>query len=252
MIVRDSLNGRSKKVKTRVVIPANPGMTSNDMWLLCGDSLFGGLPVSFYPRRMDTKRMVEFEVLCVALEKICPQAQTKLIAVDGRGGSGKSTLARYIASKLKNASVVEVDDFWLPGDVRPERAKVIAEPGSDYDWERLRDQVILPLSYNESGYYQRYDWSSDSLMEWHDLPIGGTVIIEGVFSTRDELAVYFDTRIWVETPEEVCLKRGYDRDGEAVRDLWDCEWMPAYARYIKTSNPKARADFVVDGVEAGI
>jgi len=201
---------------------------------------------------MEIKRMVGFKALCVALEQISPQARTKLIAVDGRGGSGKSTLARHMASKLENASVVEVDNFWLPIDVRPEREKVIAEPGSDYDWERLRDQVILPLSNDESGYYQRYDWSSDSLMEWHDLPIGGTVIIEGVFSTRNERAAYFDARIWVETSEEVCLKRGYDRDGEAFWDLWDCEWMPAYARYIKTSNPQGRADFVVDGVEAGI
>jgi uridine kinase len=200
---------------------------------------------------METVTAVGFEALSSAIDKTRPRATTKLIAIDGRGGAGKSTLARRLADRLSNVTVVEVDDFWLPGNVRPGRETVIAEPGSDYDWERLRDQAILPLSNDEPGHYQRYDWSSDSLMEWHDLSTGGTVVVEGVFSTREELTALYDVRIWVETPESICLERGYDRDGSAGRELWDCEWMPAYEQYIKTSNPRERADYVVDGLETG-
>jgi len=191
--------------------------------------------------------MVGFETLQSELENVVARGRTMLIAIDGRGGAGKSTLARKLAESLSRATVVEVDDFWLPGTLRPGREKVIAEPGSDYDWHRLRDQVIWPLSNDEPGRYQRYDWSSDSLREWHDVSAGGVVIIEGVFSTREELASFYDLRIWVETPEGVCLERGYVKDGKEGRELWDREWMPAYENYINTNSPMTRADYVIEG-----
>ena len=89
-------------------------------------------------------------------------------------------------------------------------------------------------------------------MEWHDVSTGGIVIIEGVFSIRNELASFYDVRIWVETPEGVCLERGYARDGEEGRELWDREWMPAYEHYIDKNDPMKQAEYIVEGEEAEI
>ena len=80
------------------------------------------------------------------IEVTKPKAATRLVAIDGRGGAGKSTIARQLRDRLSDARVIGVDDFWLPKSVRPERERVIAEPGCDYDWQRLRDQVIVLLS----------------------------------------------------------------------------------------------------------
>ena len=191
--------------------------------------------------------LVSFEMLGTRIEEAEARSRTKLVAIDGRGGAGKSSLARKLVDQLSDTTVVEVDDFWLGRKKRPERATVIDEPGSDYDWTRLRDQVIGPLSRDEPGRYQRYDWRSDSLMEWHDVRVGGTVIIEGVFCMREELVSFYDVRVWVETPVEICLERGYERDGNEGRDLWDNEWMPAYENYIQVSDPMRRADCIVGG-----
>lgn len=196
---------------------------------------------------MGLRDWVDFEELCEKIGAAETHGRTLLVAIDGYGGAGKSSLAKRIGDSLDAVTVVAGDDFWLPGDRRPERARVIAEPGSDYDWERLRDQVVLPLSKGEPTRYQRYDWGSDALMEWHDVPAGGTVIVEGVFSTRQELAPLYDVRVWVETSKAICLERGYERDGDAGRELWDEEWMPAYANYIRLTDPADRADYIVRG-----
>ena len=77
---------------------------------------------------------------------------------------------------------------------------------------------------------------------------GGTVVVEGVFSTRVELIDYYDVRVWVDTPADVCLARGIERDGEQHRHLWENEWMKAYERYVEASDPVERADVVVRGL----
>ena len=189
------------------------------------------------------------DVLAARIEAIAPRGKPRLVAIDGRGGAGKSTLAKSVGGRL-GASVVEVDDFWLVRSVRPGRERVIAEPGSDYDWPRIRDQVLAPLTEDRAARFQRYDWSTDRLGTWCDVEVGGTVVVEGVFSIRKELAPYYDLTVWVETDEAVCLTRGIERDGGQHDALWREEWMPAYRNYIEQSRPMDRADIIFTDTEA--
>ena len=113
-----------------------------------------------------------------------------------------------------------------------------------YDtWRRLRDEVLGPLRAGQVARYQRYDWSSDALAEWHDVP-QGIVIVEGVYSTRLELEQFYDLTVWVECPRSICLARGVERDGEAARRKWEEEWMPAEDHYISEQSPHTRANIV--------
>ena len=93
---------------------------------------------------------------------------TLLVGIDGRGGSGKSTLARKLADADPGVTVVEFDDFYLPSGERESRAAAgNDEVGGNFDWRRLRAQVLEPLARDEPARYQRYDWPSDALAEWH-------------------------------------------------------------------------------------
>lgn len=186
-----------------------------------------------------------FEELVTAVKTVEPKARTKLVAIDGRGGSGKSTLTRALEERIDGCRVMSVDDFWLAGSVRPERAKVVADPGCDYDWARVHEQVIEPLLEDRDARYQRYDWATDSLVEWVDVPVGGTVILDGVFTLRGDRAALYDFRVWVEADEATCLARGIERDGGEHTELWNEEWMPAYRTYIEAEDPMARADCVL-------
>jgi uridine kinase len=192
------------------------------------------------------KRLMPFESLAVALSARRCGSKPLLIGVDGPGGSGKSTVARALADRL-SATVVEGDDFYRPSAERNAAAFDAQAIGAGFDWERLRDQVLAPLAAGRPTRYQRYDWDSDQLGDW--VPVEGAqpIIVEGVYTAREELRRYFDVTIWVEAPSEVRLARGLDRDGEASRSLWVDEWMPAEDRYMEVMRSRDHADLVADG-----
>ncbi len=133
--------------------------------------------------------------------------RTLLVGIDGQGGSGKSTLAKDLASLLPDATVVEFDDFYRPARERQRKTRG-DEIGGDFDWRRLRDQVLEPLAAGKTARYQRYDWGDDQLAEWHAISPGGVVLVEGNYTTRPELRTYYDLTIWVDAPADVRLGRG--------------------------------------------
>ena len=74
-----------------------------------------------------------------------------IVGIDGPSGAGKSTLARRIEEALKDVSIVHKDDFYSDA---PEQLLSILSPAEGYssyfDWQRLREQVLLPLSSGHS------------------------------------------------------------------------------------------------------
>jgi uridine kinase len=157
---------------------------------------------------------------------------TTLVAIAGRSGSGKTTLAQHLAEPLGDATIVHTDDFARP-----------RIPG--WDWPRFHEQVITPLLHDEVSRYQRYDWDNDRLAEWHDVHPGTFLIVEGVSSTRRELAVPWDLTIWVEAPKAERLRRGIARDGEHMREQWEQVWEVEEDVYVAAQHPEQRADVVV-------
>jgi uridine kinase len=135
-----------------------------------------------------------------------------------------------------------MDDFYLLSTLR-NGTPASDTVGSAFDWRRLRDEVLAPLTAGQPARYQRYDWPSDALAEWHDIP-KGIVIVEGVYATRVELEQFYDLTVWVECPRPIRLARGIKRDGEAARRKWEEEWMPAEDRYVREQSPHTRADMV--------
>lgn len=158
--------------------------------------------------------------------------RTRLVAVDGFGGAGKSTFAAAFAAAA-DAAVVHLDDLvhgWEGG----------------VDVPRVLDHVLRPVLVDRAARYQRYDWERRMLAEWITVPAGGMVIIEGVSTLRHEFGDPWDLRVWVESPRNLCLRRGLERDGDAARGLWEA-WMAEEDAYVAADDPRSRADVVIDG-----
>ena len=172
-----------------------------------------------------------------------------LIGIDGCGGAGKSSLAKRIERECPQAEVIHMDDFYLPSSQRFPLIPKHSPIGCNYDWRRLEMQVLKPLSDGAGARYQRYDWETDQLAEWHNVQEGGPIIIEGTYSIRKELSVYYDYTIWVECPRWLRLERGLDRDGETARPMWEENWMVFEDLYIEEHQPMERAGLVVDGTQ---
>lgn len=192
-----------------------------------------------------------FEALARSLNARPRLRKTLLVGVDGPGGAGKSTFAEGLAVALtalrERAAIVHLDDFYRPAAERLQGPLESRPPAGDYDWERLREQVLQPLAQDQPARYQRYDWPADALAEWHTLPIGGAVIVEGISSLRNELAPFYDFKVWVVSPRPVRLQRGLERDGEAARSRWEEDWMPAEEHYFHRHHPQEQADLWVEG-----
>lgn len=161
-----------------------------------------------------------------------PPMKCRIVAIDGAGGAGKSTLAKHVATRL-SAQIVCTDDF--------------ASWQHPLEWSsRLIEQVLDPLSHNQPGRYQRSDWDTRSLAEWHDVPVAAFLVLEGVSCSRAAFAPYLAFRVWVNTPREERLRRGLERDGQDAIGLWR-EWMACEDEYIDAERPQERADLVVSG-----
>lgn len=203
---------------------------------------------------MSERRIVAWDDLSRSLSQLQRRQSTLLIAIDGPGGAGKSTIARAIAAHSADVAIVQMDDFFFPMADRASTKGVLETVGGDVDWERVRDQVIHPLVRNETARYQRYDWGTNGLEEWHEIVPGGVVIIEGVYSLRRELRDCYDFRIWVDCPKEVYLARGLarsmselpDRPIEEARVDWETIWIPAEEKYAREHLPKDSAELIVD------
>ena len=193
----------------------------------------------------EVQRTVSASELCAAISAVDAPG-VRLVFVDGLGGAGKSVLAETLAEEL-GAPVVQGDDFYRPAVERQQSGSEPGAIGASFDWRRLERQVLAPLSRGEDARYQRYDWESDRLGGWSTVPYRHTVVVEGVYLLRAELRHYASVSVWVETPREVRLARGIERDGEAARSLWTDKWMPAEDAYMSSMRPDTAAVLVVDG-----
>ncbi|MFZ5816475.1 MAG: uridine kinase family protein, partial [Bacillota bacterium] len=142
-----------------------------------------------------------FSEFLAGLEGLPRRRRTLLVGIDGCGGSGKSTCGRLLAEARPDVTLVHMDDFYRPAAERPEGTARTKPIGADFDWERVRRQVLEPLLRDQPGRYQAYDWGADRVGgPWRVVPVGGIVAVEGVTATRAELRELYDFRIWVECP----------------------------------------------------
>jgi uridine kinase len=172
--------------------------------------------------------------------------RSTLVAIDGLGGAGKSTLADEVRGATDGATVVPVDDFYRP-IAQTARARLGPEESYRryFDWEKLRDTVLAPLSGGSPSRYQRYDWAADALADWREVRPGSVVIVGGVFSTRPELRSFYAVTVFVDTPREQRLARMLGRAYDDVS--WVEHWMAAEDWYMANARPAEHVDVVLDG-----
>ena len=164
------------------------------------------------------------------------------VAIDGRGGSGKSTLAKLLSEKL-NAEIIRTDDF--------------ATWNNTFDWwTSLVEKVFEPITRGEKTVsYQPTSWWKDHHPKAvTNQPVSKIMILEGVSSSREEFEKYISFRIFVDTPKDICLLRGVERDvgdgkdKEELTILWK-KWLGEEDIYLNRYNPKEKANLVINGTE---
>lgn len=166
-----------------------------------------------------------------------------LIAIDGHGGCGKSTLAKLLSKKLA-AEIIHTDDF--AGWDNPENW-----------WPLVIERIFEPIRQGDKllNYPRSKWWETHNPEPVINQPVTKVMILEGVSSLRKEFRPYISYGIFVDTPRDVCLQRGFERDkgtdGKSdaeIMAMWK-KWISSEDKYIARDKPKEFADIVVDGTK---
>ncbi|HTJ38128.1 MAG TPA: AAA family ATPase [Dactylosporangium sp.] len=162
----------------------------------------------------------------------------RLVGVDGRAGSGKTTFARRLAEELQKSrrvTVLNTDDY-LDGWAK----MLIWQP-------RLREWVFEPFRRGEAGAYRRYDWGLERLLDdWTTIEPPDVLIVEGVGSASVAMRADLTLSVLVDAPRELRLRRGLERDGEALRPEWE-RWMASEDGHFAEDATPESVDVLVDG-----
>ena len=172
-----------------------------------------------------------------------------VIAIDGPSCSGKSILATAVALR-SGAAVLEGDDFYR--DTLPSLSAAQREAMSDaavvdavIDWERLRDEGLLPLRAGHAATFQPYDWDANDgrLASAKTVPAAKLIIVEGVYAARQELADLIDFAIYLGIDPDVRAKRYAQREDDPG---WRGFWERGEVYYFSDVRPPASFDLQLD------
>ncbi|MEV3932603.1 MULTISPECIES: uridine kinase [unclassified Streptomyces] len=161
----------------------------------------------------------------------------RLLAVDGHAGSGKSTFAGRLAAALGGAPVLHLDD--------------VATHEELFGWtDRLRAQVLDPLSRGEPARYSPYDWTARRFGPPRTLTPAPVMLVEGVGAGRAAVRPFLAGLLWIEGESEASWERGRLRDGPGLSEFWD-GWTVAERSHFADDPSRPFADVVIRRTPTG-
>lgn len=163
-----------------------------------------------------------------------------LIAIDGSCTSGKSTLAALLAREL-DCNVFRVDDYFLRPEQRTEER--LAQPGGNVDYERFREEVLLPLKTGMPFFYRPYDCGTGKLKAPVAVTPKRISVIEGSYSHHPFFEGPYDIKVFLKVSPEVRLVRIGQRPA-FLRTRFEEEWIPMEQRYFEAFDIESKADIV--------
>jgi uridine kinase len=172
-----------------------------------------------------------------------------VLAIDGPSCAGKSILAIAVALR-SGGSVLEGDDFYrhtLPQLTVSQREAMPDAAVVDVviDWERLRDQALLPLLAGTPATFQPHDWETDDgrLAPPKTIPATDVIIVGGVYAARPELADLVDITVYLGVDPETRARRYAERENDPD---WAHFWERGEAYYFSAVRPPASFDLQLD------
>ena len=156
---------------------------------------------------------------------------TIIIAIDGRCGSGKTTLGALLHEQF-GGNIFHMDDFFL----RPEQRTPgrLSEVGGNVDYERFREEVLLPVLSGKEAIFKRFDCTTFSLEDKAcQVSPQRLNIIEGSYSLHPYFGDVYDLRLFVTVDAAAQIERIRNRNGEEKLKRFINEWIPKEEAYFQ-------------------
>ena len=161
------------------------------------------------------------------IDELLAQKDRVIVAIDGKCTSGKTTLAAKLAESY-DCNVFHMDDFFL----RPEQRtwSRFAQIGGNVDYERFREEVLLPLKAGSPFSYQPFDCKTFTLKAPVRVEMKKLNIIEGSYSFHPYFGDPYDLKVLLSVDEETQRQRILERPA-FVQERFFQEWIPMENRY---------------------
>ena len=165
-----------------------------------------------------------------------------VIAIDGNCTAGKTTLAS-ILEKEYDCNVFHMDDFFL----RPQQrtAERYAQPGGNVDYERFREEVLLPLKSGNGFSYRPFACKTFTLSDAVQITPKQLNIVEGTYCQHPYFGDVYDLKLFLSVAPELQRERVFHRP-QHVQERFFTDWIPMEKLYFEFYQISAKADLRLD------
>ncbi|MDD5864261.1 MAG: phosphoribulokinase [Firmicutes bacterium] len=182
----------------------------------------------------------ELEIITCRIDRLLAERERVLVAIDGSCAAGKTTLAGQLAERY-DCNVFHMDDFFLRPEQRtPER---YAQAGGNVDYERFREEVLLPLKAGKIVSYRPFDCKTFTLSDAVSVAPKKLNIVEGSYSLHPYFGEAYDLKIFLTVSPEIRRARILERP-EFLHKRFFQEWIPMEERYFAEFGIEKRCDLV--------
>ena len=181
------------------------------------------------------------EVIKKQIDDLLCQRNQVIVAIDGSCTSGKTTLATCL-SEIYDCNVFHMDDFFLRPEQRTQER--YAEVGGNVDYERFREEVLLPLKSGKPFSYRPFDCSTFTLSDPVTVTPRKLNIIEGSYSHHPYFGDPYDLKILLTIPPELQQQRILQRPAFLHKRFFE-EWIPMENRYFEEFEISDKCDIIL-------
>ena len=170
------------------------------------------------------------DVLKKKIDELLMQKDIVIVAIDGKCTSGKTTLAAKLA-EIYDCNVFHMDDFFLRPEQRtPER---FAEVGGNVDYERFKEEILIPLQDGKQFSYRPFDCSTFTLANPVTVIPKQLNIIEGTYSHHPYFGNPYDLKVMLTVAPELQRERILQRPAFLHQRFFE-QWIPMENRYFES------------------
>lgn len=170
-----------------------------------------------------------------------------VVSLDGGSGAGKSTLASEVASQL-NATIIQCDDFFDATITDDEWDSFTVEQRCHrcIDWQRMRNEALLPLLAGKDAQYRPFSFSSGNALATHMVTLqpSNIIILDGIYSSLLEMSDVDHLTVLVDVSPELRRYRHNTREGSDDVE-WHRRWDLVEDYYFSVIRPAASYHLIV-------
>lgn len=171
------------------------------------------------------------------IDRMLSVQNTVTVAIEGGCCAGKTSLANLLQT-VYNCSIIHMDDFFLPAELRT--AARLNEKGGNIDYERFRREITPGVTAGKPFYYRKYDCRTGKLTDRIQVAPKRLYVIEGVYSMHPRLELNYDIPVFLHISHEEQARRVLLREPPEKQRRFFNEWIPKEDIYFQEFKPSCR------------